>query len=108
MHADAGARHDKPWLAAGTLFLGLRHLPTGSVAQDAARYNAQMAEYAFQDAERRGEEGTLAVRRKAAWRSSRVSVWISPLAVRTSATARRKRPQDQTDFFGEQDVATGT
>ena len=92
-------------LAAGTLFSAYGTYQQGQAAQDAARYNAQMAEYAAQDAERRGEEDALAVRRKAASLKSSQRVDLGGRGiVKKKSTAQDL--QDQTDFFGEQDVAT--
>jgi len=92
-------------MAAGTVASAYGTYQQGQSAQDASRYNAKMAEYAAQDAERRGEEEALAVRRKAASlkSSQRVSLAARGLDI-SYGTAQDL--QDQTDFFGEQDVNT--
>lgn len=92
-------------LAAGTLFSAYGTYQQGQAAQDAARYNAQMAEYAAQDAERRGEEDALAVRRKAASLKSSQRVDLASRGLDIGYGTAQDL-QDQTDFFGEQDVAT--
>lgn len=75
------------------------------VAEATARNNAKMAEYAAQDAQRRGEEDATAIQRKAAAlkSSQRVSLAAKGLDL-TYGTAADL--QDQTDFFGQSDVAT--
>lgn len=77
----------------------------GQVAKQVARNNATMAEYAAQDAQRRGEEDAQAVQRKAAGlKGAQRSIMASrglDLGVGTAAEIL-----DQTDFFGEQDAAT--
>lgn len=77
----------------------------GQVQKQVAANNATMAEYAAQDAQRRGEEQVQAVQRKAsqlkgAQRSMMASRGLD-LGVGTSAEIL-----DQTDFFADQDVAT--
>ena len=77
----------------------------GQVAKQVGRNNATMAEYAAQDAQRRGEEEAAAIQRKgAALKSSqRVSLAAKGLDL-TYGTAADL--QDQTDFFTQSDVAT--
>lgn len=77
----------------------------GQVAKQVAANNATMAEYAAQDAQRRGEEQVQAVQRKAsqikgAQRATMAARGLD-LGVGTAADI-----VDQTDFFAEQDVAT--
>jgi hypothetical protein len=74
-------------------------------AEATARNNATMAEYAAQDAQRRGEEEAAAVQRKGAATKSaqRVSLASRGLDL-TYGTAADL--QDQTDFFTQSDVAT--
>lgn len=75
------------------------------VAEATARNNATMAEYAAQDAQRRGEEEAAAVRRKGAALKSaqRVSLAAKGLDLGYGTAADL---QDQTDFFTQSDVAT--
>jgi hypothetical protein len=75
------------------------------VAEATAKNNATMAEYAAQDAQRRGEEEATAIQRKGAALKSaqRVSQASKGLDL-TYGTAADL--QDQTDFFTQSDVAT--
>jgi hypothetical protein len=77
----------------------------GQVQKQVARNNATMAEYAAQDAQRRGEEDAAAISRKAAGlkgtQRSLMAARGLDLGVGTAAEI-----QDQTDFFGEADAAT--
>ena len=77
----------------------------GQAAKQVARNNATMAEYAAQDAERRGEEEAQAIQRKASQlRGAQRSMMAArglDLGVGTPAELI-----DQTDFFAEQDRAT--
>jgi hypothetical protein len=77
----------------------------GQVAKQTARNNATMAEYAAQDAQRRGEEQVQSIQRKAAGlKGAQRSIMASrglDLGAGTPAELL-----DQTDFFAEQDVAT--
>lgn len=77
----------------------------GQVAKQVGRNNQIMAEYAAQDAERRGDEEALRVSRQAAQikgaQRSRMAASGLDLNVGTAAEL-----QDQTDFFGAQDAAT--
>lgn len=77
----------------------------GKVAAAVGRNNATMAEYAAQDAQRRGEEEAAAIQRKgAALKSSqRVSLAAKGLDIGYGTAADL---QDQTDFFTQSDVAT--
>ena len=77
----------------------------GQAAKQVGRNNQIMAEYAAQDAVRRGEEDAIKVRQRAdqikgAQRSKMAASGLD-LGVGTAAEL-----QDQTDFFGQQDVAT--
>lgn len=77
----------------------------GQVQKQVARNNATMAEYAAQDAQRRGEEQVQSIQRKASQlqgtqRSMMASRGLD-LGVGTAADI-----VDSTDFFAEQDVAT--
>jgi hypothetical protein len=91
--------------AAGTGISAMSAIQQGQVAKQVARNNAQMAEYAAQDAQRRGEEEAAAIQRKGAALKSaqRVSLASKGLDL-TYGTAADL--QDQTDFFTQSDVAT--
>lgn len=77
----------------------------GQVQKQVARNNATMAEYAAQDAQRRGEEDAQAIQRKAAGLKGTQRAMMAArgldLGVGTPAEIL-----DQTDFFAEQDVNT--
>tara|TARA_R110000868_G_scaffold21489_7_gene88975 strand:- start:1738 stop:2415 length:678 start_codon:yes stop_codon:yes gene_type:complete len=77
----------------------------GQVAKQVGRNNAQMAEAAAQDAQRRGEEQAIDVQRKGAALKSaqRVSLASRGLDLQYGTAADL---QDQTDFFTQSDVAT--
>jgi len=77
----------------------------GQAANDAAKYNAKMAEYAAQDASRRGEEEAAAIQRKAA---SLKSTQRAAQAARglDIGYGTAQDLQDETDFFGQMDAAT--
>lgn len=77
----------------------------GQVAKQVGRNNATMAEYAAQDAQRRGEEDAAAIQRKGAALKSaqRVSLAAKGLDLGYGTAADL---QDQTDFFTQSDVAT--
>lgn len=77
----------------------------GQAEKDAARYNAKMAEYGAQDAQRRGEEEAAAIQRKAASLKStqRAAQAARGLDVSYGSAADL---QDETDFFGQMDAAT--
>lgn len=77
----------------------------GQVAKQVGRNNQVMAEYAAQDAQRRGEEDAIKARQRAsavkgAQRASMAAKGLD-LGVGTAAEL-----QDQTDFFGETDIGT--
>ncbi len=77
----------------------------GQVAKQTARNNATMAEYAAQDAQRRGEEQVQSIQRKAAGlKGAQRSIMASRGLDLGSGTPAELL--DQTDFFAEQDVAT--
>ena len=90
--------------AAGTMS-AVGQYQQGQVAKQVGRNNATMAEYAAQDAERRGEEEAQAIQRKASQlRGTQRSMMAArglDLGVGTPAELI-----DQTDFFAEQDRAT--
>lgn len=90
--------------AAGTVS-AVSSYQQGQVAKQIARNNATMAEYAAQDAQRRGEEEAASIQRKAAGlkgtQRSLMAARGLDLGVGTAAEI-----QDQTDFFGETDAAT--
>lgn len=77
----------------------------GRAAEQVARNNQIMSEYAAQDAQARGEEEAMAVRRKGEQlkgaQRSRMAAGGVDLGVGTAAEIL-----DQTDFFAEQDMAT--
>lgn len=77
----------------------------GQVAKQTAANNARMAEYAAQDAQKRGEEEAIQVQRKGAALKSaqRVSLAAKGLDLSYGTAADL---QDQTDFFTQSDVAT--
>lgn len=77
----------------------------GKTAQQVANNNATMAEYAAQDAQKRGEEDAMAVQRKAAAlkSSQRVGLAANGLDLSYGTAADL---QDQTDFFAQSDAAT--
>lgn len=77
----------------------------GQVAKQVGRNNATMAEYAAQDAQKRGEEDAAAIQRKGAALKSaqRVSLAAKGLDLGYGTAADL---QDQTDFFTQSDAAT--
>lgn len=77
----------------------------GQVAKQVGRNNAQMAETAAMDAQKRGEEEAAAVQRKGASLKSaqRVSLASKGLDLGYGTAADL---QDQTDFFTQSDAAT--
>lgn len=77
----------------------------GQVAKQTAANNARMAEYAAQDAQKRGEDEAMQVQRKGAALKSaqRVSLAAKGLDLSYGTAADL---QDQTDFFTQSDVAT--
>ena len=77
----------------------------GQAAEATARNNARMADFAAQDAQRRGEEEAAAVQRRGAALKSaqRVSLAAKGLDLSYGTAADL---QDQTDFFTQSDVAT--
>jgi hypothetical protein len=89
----------------GTVLSASSAYQQGQVAKQTAANNAQMAEYAAQDAQRRGEEDAAAIQRKGAALKSaqRVSLASKGLDLGYGTTADL---QDQTDFFTQSDVAT--
>lgn len=91
--------------AAGTAMTAIGAMNNASAAQQVARNNAKIAEVQAADAERRGErEATELQRRVAATKSAqRVSLAAKGLDLSYGTAADL---QDQTDFFGESDVAT--
>lgn len=91
--------------AAGTVVGAYGQYQQGQAANDAAKYNAKMAEYGAQDAQRRGEEEAAAIQRKAASLKStqRAAQAARGLDVSYGSAADL---QDETDFFGQMDAAT--
>jgi hypothetical protein len=91
--------------AAGTAVSAYGQYQAGQSAQDAAKYNAKMSEYAAQDAQRRGEDEAAAIQRKAASlkSSQRVSLASRGLDIGYGTAGDL---QDQTDFFGQMDAST--
>ena len=77
----------------------------GKTAQQVANNNATMAEYAAQDAQKRGEEDAMEVQRKAAAlkSSQRVGLAANGLDLSYGTAADL---QDQVDFFAQSDAAT--
>lgn len=92
-------------MAAGTAISAKAMYDQGQVAEQVGRNNAQMADVAAQDAQKRGEEEALAVQRKGAALKSaqRVSAAAKGLDLGYGTTADL---QDQTDFFTQSDAAT--
>lgn len=92
-------------MAAGTAMTAYGQYQQGQAANDAAKYNAKMAEYGAQDAQRRGEEEAAAIQRKAASlkSSQRVSLASRGLDIGYGTAGDL---QDQTDFFGQMDAST--
>lgn len=90
---------------AGTAMSAGSMYQQSKVAEATAKNNATMAEYAAQDAQRRGEEEAAAIQRKGASLKSaqRVNLASKGLDL-TYGTAADL--QDQTDFFTQSDVAT--
>lgn len=90
---------------AGTAMSAGSMYQQGKVAEATARNNATMAEYAAQDAQRRGEEEATAIQRKGAALKSaqRVNLASKGLDLGYGTAADL---QDQTDFFTQSDVAT--
>lgn len=91
-------------VGAGVMSAGAMY-QQGQVAKQVARNNATMAEYAAQDAQRRGEEEAQAVQRKASQLSGTQRALMASrgldLGVGTPAEIL-----DQTNFFAEQDRNT--
>lgn len=89
----------------GTAMSAAGMVQQSKVQSQVAKNNAQMAEYAAQDASRRGEEEAAAVQRKGAALKSaqRVSLASKGLDLSYGTAADL---QDQTDFFTQSDVAT--
>jgi hypothetical protein len=92
-------------MAAGTAVSAKASYDQGQVAKQVGRNNATMAEYAAQDAQKRGEEDAAAIQRKGAALKSaqRVSLAARGLDLGYGTAADL---QDQTDFFTQSDVAT--
>jgi hypothetical protein len=89
----------------GTVLSASSMYQQSKVAEATARNNAQMADVAAQDAQRRGEEEAAAVQRKGASLKSaqRVNLASKGLDIGYGTAADL---QDQTDFFTQSDVAT--
>lgn len=91
--------------AAGTAIAGIGAYQQSKVAGEVAARNAKLADLQAEDALRRGENEAAELRRRVAATKSaqRVSLAAKGLDL-TYGTAADL--QDQTDFFGESDVAT--
>lgn len=77
----------------------------GQVAKQMANYNATMAEYAAQDAQRRGEQEAQSIQRKAAGLKGTQRAMMASRGL-DLGTGTPAEILDQTDFFAETDVAT--
>lgn len=90
---------------AGAAISAYSSIQQGKTAQQVANNNATMAEYAAQDAQKRGEEDAMAVQRKAAAlkSSQRVGLAANGLDLSYGTAADL---QDQVDFFAQSDAAT--
>ena len=88
-----------------TVMSGAAMYQQSKVQEQVAQNNAKSAEYAAQDAQRRGEEDAIAIQRKgAALKSAQRAAFAGKgldIAYGTAADI-----QDQTDFFTQSDVAT--
>lgn len=89
----------------GTVLSATSMYQQSKVQEQVAKNNAVSAEYAAQDAQRRGEEEAIAIQRKGAALKSaqRVSMASKGLDLAYGTAADL---QDQTDFFTQSDVAT--
>ena len=92
-------------MGAATAMSAYGQYQQGQAAKQTARNNQIMAEYAAQDAVKRSEEDAIKVRQRAdqikgAQRANMAAKGLD-LNVGTAGEL-----QDQTDFFGQQDVAT--
>lgn len=92
-------------MAAGTAVSAKAAYDQGQVAEATARNNATMAEYAAQDAQRRGEEEAAAIQRKGAALKSSQRVGLAAKGLDLSYGTAADL-QDQTDFFTQSDAAT--
>lgn len=90
---------------AGMAVTAMGQYQQGKSAQDSAKYNATMSDYAAQDALRRGEEESQsAMRRARSIKSSqRVALAANGLDV---GYGTAQDLQDDTDFFGQMDSDT--
>lgn len=92
-------------MAAGTAMSAYGQYQQGKSANDAAKYNAKMAEYGAQDAQRRGEEEASAIQRKAASLKSAQRAGMAAKGLDIGYGTAQDL-QDQTDFFGQMDAST--
>jgi len=91
--------------AASTLLSTGAAVGQASAARQVARNNAMMAEYAAQDAQRRGENEAESIRRKGASLKSAQRAAFAAKGVDVGYGGAADI-QDQTDFFTESDIAT--
>lgn len=92
-------------MAASTALSAYSMIQQGNTAAAVGRNNQIMAEYAAQDAERRGEDAAVAAGRRASQvrGAQRAALGARGLDLESGTAAEI---QDQTDFFGQTDVAT--
>ena len=90
---------------ASTLLSAGAAVGQASAARQVARNNATMAEYAAQDAQRRGENEAESIRRKGASLKSAQRAAFAGKGVDVGYGGAADI-QDQTDFFTESDIAT--
>lgn len=98
------------YIAAAVAIVGMGVSYSASQAQaktaaKVAKHNAQMNEYTAQDAERRGEEEAIALRRRGAALKSSQRVGLAAKGLDLSYGTAADL-QDQADFFTQADVAT--
>jgi hypothetical protein len=91
--------------AAGTGISAMSAIQQGQAAKATARNNATMAEYAAQDAQKRGEKDAQDIQRRAAAVKSSQRVGLAAKGLDLSFGTAADL-QDQTDFFSQSDVAT--
>lgn len=99
-----------PMIAAGVvgaagLFQTYGAYQQANFEKDVANNNAKIAEYQAQDAQRRGEEEAMKVRRQAQGLKSQQRAMIGGRGVDVSYGTAFDL-QEQTDFFGDADAAT--
>ena len=89
----------------GTVMSAASMYQQSQVQEQVAKNNAQQAEYAAQDAQKRGEQDAAAIQRKGAALKSaqRAALASKGLDISYGGAADL---QDQTDFFTQSDIAT--